>query len=69
VPAEIDRIAVQTAGESAATRLRVVSPALNNRGLFASGTPVDVDVTLRRDGLVEQVRARIDGLLTPGGVR
>jgi multidrug resistance efflux pump len=69
VQAEIDRIGVRTAGESAATRLRVVSPALNNRGLFASGTPVDVDVTLRRDGLVEQVRALLGGLLTPGGVR
>ena len=66
VRAEIDRVVVQTAGESAATRLRVVSPALNNRGLFASGTPVDVDVTLARDGLVESVRAMLAGLLTPG---
>ena len=44
-----------------------VSPALNNRGLFASGTPVDVDVTLRSDGLVESLRALLAGLLTPGG--
>lgn len=69
VQAEIDRIAVQTAGASAATRLRVVSPALNNRGLFASGTPVDVDVTLGRDGLVESARTLLAGLLTPGGAR
>ena len=69
VQAEIDRIGVRTNGESAATRLRATSPSLNNRGLFASGTPVDVDVTLGRDGLVEQIRARLAGLLTPGGVR
>ncbi|WP_299931509.1 HlyD family efflux transporter periplasmic adaptor subunit [uncultured Nocardioides sp.] len=67
VPAEIDRIGVRTDGASAATRLRVVSPALNNRGLFASGTPVDVDVALRRDGLAESVRSLLTGLLTPGG--
>ena len=42
---------------------------LNNRGLFASGTPVNVDVALRRDGLVESVRAALAGLLTPGGLR
>jgi multidrug resistance efflux pump len=69
VQAEIERIGVRTDGESAATRLRVVSPDLDNRGLFASGTPVDVDVTLRRDGLGEQLRTLLAGLLTPGGVR
>ncbi len=69
VRAEIDRIGVRTDGASAATRLRVVSPDLNNRGLFASGTPVDVDVTLRRDGLGESLRSLLAGLLTPGGVR
>jgi multidrug resistance efflux pump len=69
VRAEIDRIGVHTDGDTAATRLRAVSPELNNRGLFASGTPVDVDVTLRKDGLVESVRALLAGLLTPGGAR
>lgn len=69
VRAEIDRIGVRTDGDTAATRLRAVSPALNNRGLFASGTPVNVDVSLPRDGLVESVRAALAGLLTPGGLR
>ena len=55
VKADVDRIRVQTDGNSAATRLRAVSPALNNRGLFASGTPVNVDVALRKDGLVRVV--------------
>lgn len=68
VQAEIDRIGVRTDGASAATRLRVVSPDLDNRGLFASGTPVDVDVALRRDGLAESLRTFLAGLLTPGGV-
>ena len=63
----IDRVGVRTDGESAATRLRVVSPDLDNRGMFASGTPVDVDVTLRRDGLGESLRTLVAGLLTPGG--
>lgn len=69
VQAAIDRIGVRTDGDSAATRLRVVSPDLDNRGLFASGTPVDVDVTLRRDGLAESLRTHLAGLLTPGGVQ
>jgi len=67
VRAEVDRIQVHTDGDQAATRLRAVSPALDNRGLFASGTPVDVDVTLRKDGLVDSARAAVSGLLTPGG--
>ncbi|KRF34162.1 HlyD family efflux transporter periplasmic adaptor subunit [Nocardioides sp. Soil805] len=67
VRAEVDRIGVHTDGDRAATRLRAVSPELDNRGLFSSGTPVDVDVTLRRDGLVDSVRALLTGLLTPGG--
>jgi multidrug resistance efflux pump len=67
VQADIERIGVRTDGESAATRLRVVSPDLDNRGMFSSGTPVDVDVTLSRDGLAEQLRTLVAGLLTPGG--
>jgi multidrug resistance efflux pump len=67
VRAEVERIGVKTNGDQAATRLRAVSPALNNRGIFASGTPVDVDVTLREDGLAESLRAAVEGLLTPGG--
>jgi hypothetical protein len=67
VRAEVERIGVRTDGDRAATRLRAVSPALSNRGLFASGTPVDVEVTLRKDGLVDSVRAAVAGLLTPGG--
>lgn len=67
VRAEIEQIRVHTDGDSAATRVRAVSPALNNRGLFASGTPVDVEVTLREDGLAESVRSAVAGLLTPGG--
>lgn len=69
VQAEIERIGVRTDGDKAATRLRVVAPSLNNRGLFASGTPVDVDVTLSRDGLAESLRTLLAGLLTPGGAR
>ena len=67
VRAQVDRVGVHTDGDQAATRLRAVSPALDNRGLFASGTPVKVDVTLRKDGLVDSVRAAVAGLLTPGG--
>lgn len=67
VQARIERIGVRTDGGSAATRLRVVSPDLDNRGLFSSGTPVDVDVTLSRDGLAERLRTLVAGLLTPGG--
>lgn len=67
VRADIDRITVHTDGHQAATRVRAVSPVLDNHGIFASGTPVSVDVTLRKDGLVETVRAAAAGLLTPGG--
>ncbi len=68
VRAEVDHIRVYTDGDQAETRLRAVSPALNNRGLFASGTPVDVDVKLREDGLLDTVRTAVAGLLTPGGL-
>ncbi len=67
VQAEVTRLRVQTQGDQAQTRLRAVSPLLDNRGLFASGTPVDVDVKIRTGGLVESVRAAAAGLLTPGG--
>jgi biotin carboxyl carrier protein len=69
VRAKVERIRVRTDGDSAATRLRAVSPRLDNQGLFASGTPVNVDVTLRDDGLAESVRSALAGLLTPGGPR
>ena len=69
VRAEVERIGVETHGDQAATRLRAVSPELDNRGLFSAGTPVDVDVRLREDGLRESIRALVAGLLTPGGAR
>ena len=64
--AEIERIGVRTDGERP-RRDCASCPLLDNRGLFASGTPVDVDVTLRRDGLVEPSAPLLTGLLTPGG--
>ncbi len=65
--ARITQVSVRTSGEQAETRLRAEAPQLNNRGLFATGTPVDVQVRLRKDGLVQSVRAAVRGLFTPSG--
>ena len=65
--ARITEVSVRTSGEQAETRVRADARQLDNQGIFATGTPVDVQVRLRKDGLVQSVEAAVRGLLTPGG--
>jgi hypothetical protein len=65
--ARITQVKVHTSGDQAETRVRAEATELNNRGIFAAGTPVDVQVRLRKDGLVHSVEAAVRGLLTPNG--
>lgn len=67
IEARITQVTVRTDGEQAQTRVHVEAPQLDNQGIFATGTPVDVQVRLRDDGLVHSVKAAVRGLLTPGG--
>lgn len=69
VKAEITSVSVHTDGKQAQTRVEARTPALNNKGLFASGTPVEVQVQLRRNGLVHSAKEAVSGLLTPEGQR
>jgi multidrug resistance efflux pump len=65
--ARITEVNVHTSGDQAVTRVRAKAPQLNNEGIFATGTPVDMQVRLRKDGLVHSVEAAVRGLLTPSG--
>lgn len=65
--ARITQVNVRTSGEQAETRVRADASQLDNQGIFATGTPVDVQVRLRKDGLVHSITAAVRGLLTPGG--
>jgi hypothetical protein len=65
--ARITGVSVRTSGDQAETRVRLESPHLDNEGMFTSGTPVDVQVRLRKDGLVQSVKSAVSGLLTPNG--
>jgi multidrug resistance efflux pump len=65
--ARITQVNVRTSGDQAETRVRADAAQLNNKGLFATGTPVDVQVRLRKDGLVNSVKSAVSGLLTPSG--
>lgn len=67
IDARITQINVRTSGAQAETRVRAEAPQLNNEGIFASGTPVDVQIRLRKDGLVHSVKAAVRGLFTPSG--
>lgn len=69
VDATITDVAVQTDGEHAQTRVQAVAPELTNEGLFTTGTPVDVEVQLREDGLLHSAEQAVRGLFTPRGQR
>lgn len=69
VDATITEVSVQTDGEHAQTRVLAVAPELTNEGLFTTGTPVEVEVQLREDGLIHTAEQAIRGLLTPSGQR
>ncbi len=69
IQAKITRITVATSGRQAKTTVRARAPQLDNRGLFSSGTPVAVQVRLRKSGLVHRIKTAATGLLTPGGNR
>ncbi len=65
-PATIAKISVRTKGRTADTRLRATTSELTNRGLFATGTPVQVHARLPGHNLLDTARNAVDGLLTPG---
>lgn len=69
IEASVTRVQVRTSGRQAETSLRARAPQLTNHGLFSTGTPVDVQVRLRNDGLAHSVKSAVEGLLTPGGQR
>ena len=51
IRARITRITVKTSGQQAETQVRARARQLDNRGLFTTGTPVQVQVRLRKNGL------------------
>ncbi|HEU4515576.1 MAG TPA: HlyD family efflux transporter periplasmic adaptor subunit [Nocardioidaceae bacterium] len=69
VDATITDVSVQTDGDRAQTRVQAVAPELTNEGLFTSGTPLEVEVQLRDNGLLHSAEQAIRGLFTPSGQR
>lgn len=69
VRATITDVSVRTSGRQAQTRIEARADDLGNDDLFATGTPVDVQVRLRSGGLLDEAGSAISGLLTPDGER
>lgn len=69
VTATIADVVVSTRGKQAATTVTATAPELADDPLFGTGTPVDVRVTLPKEGIVTAMAAAITGLLTPASQR